>query len=188
MIDLTHQKVNLLLVRFPLSHILSHGNEQASSIRLGSQARVDNAPKALAAVFCADHPFDPLHFRLCRNDLADILKHLARAFAASANRPVLHAVQFLSRIAALFKPGFTEGKDLLAIIEQQDGQRRVDGPALAAHAVVVASTNDVGPHCDATKHVNEHGRAPAAGRPGAGLVRAAARRVAQCAQDGLAED
>src|SRR5258708_1552197 len=38
MIDLTHQKVNLLLVGFPLGHTLSHANKQASSIGLGSRA------------------------------------------------------------------------------------------------------------------------------------------------------
>src|SRR5258708_10293912 len=79
MIDLTHKKLDMLLVSFLLGHILGHANKQAPPVRLGSEGRDNNAPKALAAVFCADHPFGRMRLRLRPNDLADLLKHIARA-------------------------------------------------------------------------------------------------------------
>jgi hypothetical protein len=57
MIDLAHQKENLVLVSFPIGHIVRHGNKQASSIRLGSQGRANKTPNAFAAVFGADRHF-----------------------------------------------------------------------------------------------------------------------------------
>jgi hypothetical protein len=59
-IDLTHQKVNLLLVSLSLGHVLGHAKKQSSSIRLGSQCRANKAPKAIRAVFGADRHFSQL--------------------------------------------------------------------------------------------------------------------------------
>ena len=70
MIDLTRQQVNLLVVSFPLGHILGHADKQTSSIRLGSQRRGNKAPKTVTAVFGADHQLSRLRLRRCRNDPA----------------------------------------------------------------------------------------------------------------------
>src|SRR5258707_724611 len=82
---------------------LGGANKQTSSIRLGSQGRGNEAPKALVAVIGVDHQFKWLRLRLCRNDLADLFKRLAGAFPMGAIRPVLDSAQFLFRIAGLFE-------------------------------------------------------------------------------------
>jgi hypothetical protein len=125
-IDLAHQKVNLLLVSFPLGHVLGHAKKQPSSIGLGSEGGANKTPKALATVFGADRHFGRLRLRLFRNDVADMLKHFARVFAVGASRPVLDAPQVLSRIAGLFEPALAESKNLLAIVAKESWQWRVE--------------------------------------------------------------
>jgi hypothetical protein len=126
MIDLTHQKPNLLLVCIPFGNIVGNANKKASPVRLGSQGRGSKAPKALAAVFGTDYPFKRVRFALCRHVLTDILKHFARAFAKSASRPIFDAAQLLSRIAGLFEPTFADPKNLLLIVENSEWQWRVE--------------------------------------------------------------
>jgi hypothetical protein len=104
---------------------LGNANKQTSSIRLVSELRGNEAPKALAAVIGVDHQFKWLRLRFCRNDLADLFKRLAGAFPMGAIRPVLDSAQFLFRIAGLFEPALAQSKDFLPIVEQEDWQRRV---------------------------------------------------------------
>ena len=65
MIDLTHQKVYLLLVSFLIGHILSNASKQTSSIKLGCKGGGDKAPEAFAAIFRPNHQFGRPHLWLC---------------------------------------------------------------------------------------------------------------------------
>src|SRR5258706_13574091 len=65
MIDLSHQKVNLLLMSFLVGHILSNAKKQTSSIRLRCQRRGSKAPEALASILRADLQFGRPRLGLC---------------------------------------------------------------------------------------------------------------------------
>jgi hypothetical protein len=85
MIDLAHQKLNLLLVGFVVDHILSNANKQTSSVTSDHEGRGNKAPEAFAAIFRVDHQFGTSRLRLVHRSPVRL-----NATATQAIGPAIH--------------------------------------------------------------------------------------------------